>query len=105
MSRIDEAMTYDHIQQVKEDFVSASVRAHQAERMRLSLEIIKAVREATDENFIITYRYGVNDITFKDDIIFAKALESAGVDLLDVSAGIKVSTILQGILQMMTLMD
>ncbi|MDA3884919.1 MAG: NADH:flavin oxidoreductase [Candidatus Delongbacteria bacterium] len=57
-------------------------------RIKLSLEIVKAVREATGNDFIIGYRFGVNDPTFEEDIYFAKKLESAGVDLLDVSAGI-----------------
>ena len=119
------AMSYEHIQQVKDDFVSASVRAYKAGldgveihgahgyllnqfasshsnkrmdvygqdlqgRMRLSLEIVHRVRQATDDQFIIGYRFGVNDKTFEEDIIFAKALELAGVDLLNVSAGINV---------------
>lgn len=57
-------------------------------RFRLSLEITKAIREATGDDFIIGYRFGVNDPTFKEDIQLAKELEIAGVDLLNVSAGI-----------------
>jgi len=118
-----EAMTLEHIEEVKKDFISAAVRAHKAGldgieihgahgyllsqftsketnhrediyggnldcRTKLSIEIVKAVRKATSEDFIIGYRFGVNDPTFAEDIEFAKVLESLGVDLLNVSAGI-----------------
>jgi NADPH2 dehydrogenase len=59
-------------------------------RLALSLRVVKAVREATGEDFIIGYRLGLNDPTFKEDIVAAKKLEEAGVDLLNVSAGIGV---------------
>lgn len=123
--KVCEAMTIEHIEQVKEDFVSAAVRAYKAGldgveihgahgyllsqftskevnqredryggdmegRLRLPVEIVEAVREATSEDFIISYRFGVNDPTFEEDIIFAKKLEALGVDLLDVSSGIGV---------------
>lgn len=57
-------------------------------RTRLSCEIVEMIREATSESFIIGYRFGVNDPTFEEDIIFAKKLEKSGVDILNVSAGI-----------------
>jgi len=57
-------------------------------RIKLSLDIVKQVRKATSDDFIIGYRLGINDITFKEDIILAKELEKSGVDLLDVSSGI-----------------
>lgn len=57
-------------------------------RFRLSLEVTKAIREATGDDFIIGYRFGVNDPTFEEDIILARELEKAGVNLLNVSAGI-----------------
>jgi len=57
-------------------------------RMKLSLEIVESVRQATSENFIVGYRFGVNDPTFEEDIILAKKLEALGVDILDVSSGI-----------------
>jgi len=62
-------------------------------RMRLSLEIVAEVRKATSEDFIIAYRYGVNDNTFAEDRLFAKKLEAEGVDLLDVSAGIALNDV------------
>lgn len=57
-------------------------------RIKLPLMIVEKIREATGDDFIIGYRFGVNDPTFEEDIYFAKKLESEGVDLLDVSAGI-----------------
>lgn len=116
-------MTLTQINEVKEAFVLASVRAQKAglngveihgahgyllsqfastksnlrldayggsleNRMQLSLDIVKAVRAATRPDFVIGYRYGVNDPTFEEDIIFVRELEKAGVDLLNVSSGI-----------------
>ncbi len=108
---------------VKQDFISASVRAKKAgldgveihgahgfllnqfaskssnersdkyggsldNRTKLPLEIVHGVREAIGPDAVISYRFGVNDPTFEEDIYFAKKLVSAGADLLDVSAGI-----------------
>lgn len=56
-------------------------------RLRLPLEIIEEIRSNTSDDFIIGYRFGVNDSTFKEDLYFAKKLELAGVDFLNVSAG------------------
>ncbi|MCK8060133.1 MULTISPECIES: NADH:flavin oxidoreductase [unclassified Fusibacter] len=116
-------MTLEQINEVKEAFVKAAVRAKTAgldgveihgahgyllsqfassksnkrtdgyggtleNRMRLGIEIVKAVREATGPDFVVGYRYGVNDPSFEEDIIFVKELERAGVDLLNVSSGI-----------------
>lgn len=116
------AMTLEQINQVKEDFVSSSVRAYKSgldgveihgahtyllnqftssktnhrtdeyggsleNRCRLPLEIIKAVRAATHPDFIIGYRFGCNDETFKEDIYLLKALDQASVDFFNVSAG------------------
>ena len=57
-------------------------------RIKLSLEIVREVRDSIGSDPIISYRFGVNDPSFEEDIYFAKKLVSAGVDLLDVSAGI-----------------
>ncbi|MBM7614946.1 NADH:flavin oxidoreductase [Alkaliphilus hydrothermalis] len=57
-------------------------------RLRLSLEIVEGVRKATGDDFIICYRFGVNDPTLEEDKYFAKKLEALGVDILNVSAGI-----------------
>lgn len=56
-------------------------------RLRLSLEIVEDIRRNTSEDFIIGYRFGVNDSTFKEDLYFVKELEKAGIDFLNVSAG------------------
>lgn len=60
-------------------------------RLRLPLEIVEEIRKNTDPRFIIGYRFGVNDLSFSEDIYFAKTLEENGVDILDVSSGIGVS--------------
>ncbi|QVK18205.1 NADH:flavin oxidoreductase [Mycoplasmatota bacterium] len=62
-------------------------------RLRLSIEIIQSVRQAVGEDFIISYRLGVNDSTMEEDKYFAKELENLGVDLLDVSSGIGANSI------------
>lgn len=56
-------------------------------RIKLSLEVIDAVREATSEDFIIGYRFGVNDPSLKEDLYFVKRLEEHQVDFLNVSIG------------------
>ncbi len=57
-------------------------------RNRLALSIVEAIRKELPSDFIIGYRFGVNDSTFKDDIVLASLLEEYGVDLLNVSVGI-----------------
>lgn len=116
-------MSFNQIKKVKEDFVSAAIRAKKAglhgveihgahgyllsqftskvvnkrtdiyggsldNRLRLSIEIIEEVRAATGDDFIICYRFGVNDPTMEEDKYFAKKLEALGVDILNVSSGI-----------------
>lgn len=116
------ALTLDQIETIKNDFVKAALRAHQAgldgveihgahtyllnqftsaktnhrcdqyggnleNRHRLPIEIVEAVRSATSENFIIGYRFGVNDETFQEDIALIKALDQSSVDFFDVSIG------------------
>jgi 2,4-dienoyl-CoA reductase-like NADH-dependent reductase (Old Yellow Enzyme family) len=56
-------------------------------RCRLPLEIVKAIREATSQDFIIGYRFGCNDETFKEDIYLLKELDKSGVDFFNVSSG------------------
>lgn len=56
-------------------------------RIKLSLEIVDAVRKATSEDFIIGYRFGVNDPSFKEDLYFVRKLEEHGLDFLNVSIG------------------
>lgn len=57
-------------------------------RLRFSLEVLRAIKSATSESFIISYRFGVNDPSLTEDIYFAKILEENGVHLLNVSSGI-----------------
>lgn len=56
-------------------------------RCRLPLEIVREVRKQTSDDFIIGYRFGVNDESFKEDIYLLQALDQASVDFFDVSAG------------------
>lgn len=57
-------------------------------RMRFASEIIGEIKRDLDEEFIIGYRMGGNEPTLKEGVEIARILESAGVDLLHVSAGI-----------------
>jgi 2,4-dienoyl-CoA reductase-like NADH-dependent reductase (Old Yellow Enzyme family) len=62
-------------------------------RIRIHLEVIKAIREAVGEDFPILLRLGAGDYTeggstVEDSIIAAKEFEKAGVDILDISGGI-----------------
>jgi len=116
-------LSIDHINQIKEDFISAAVRAYKSgldgvelhgahgyllnqfaspksnlrkdqyggdleNRFRLPLEIIDEIKKQTSEDFLITYRYGLNDPTFEDDINAVKMLQAAGVVFFNVSSGI-----------------
>jgi NADPH2 dehydrogenase len=61
-------------------------------RIRIHLEVIKAVREAVGEGFPILLRLGASDYmeggsTFEDAQIAAKEFERAGVNMLDISGG------------------
>jgi 2,4-dienoyl-CoA reductase (NADPH2) len=61
-------------------------------RMRLPLEIIAAIREVVSEKFMLIYRISVVDLveegSSKEEVIqFAKALEAAGVHLLNTGIG------------------
>jgi len=61
-------------------------------RIRIHLEIIRAVREAVGADYLVALRLGASDyqeggITLEDSLIAAKAFEEAGVDLLDISGG------------------
>jgi 2,4-dienoyl-CoA reductase-like NADH-dependent reductase (Old Yellow Enzyme family) len=62
------------------------------DRIRIHLEIVMAVREAVGQDFPILVRLGAADYceggtTIEDSRVAARALEAAGVDLLDVSGG------------------
>ncbi len=61
-------------------------------RIRIHLEIIKAIKEASGENFAILLRLGASDYTeggttIEDSIAAAGEFEKAGVDILDISGG------------------
>lgn len=62
-------------------------------RLKLSMEILKETRQAVGDDFIICYRFGVNDPTMEEDRYFAKELEKLGVDILNVSSGIGANSI------------
>ena len=61
-------------------------------RMRFALEVIKAVREAVGEAFIITFRLSMIDLvpdgnTMDEVITIAKAIEKAGVTIINTGIG------------------
>ncbi|WP_019519491.1 FAD-dependent oxidoreductase [Faucicola boevrei] len=61
-------------------------------RMRFPLAVVKAVREAVGNDFIITFRLSLIDLvpngnTFADVIQIAKALEVAGVSIINTGIG------------------
>lgn len=61
-------------------------------RARFSLEIVRRTREKVGSSFPLIYRFSAEDyvkdgVTLDESIQFAKWLEEAGVDALDVSAG------------------
>ncbi len=61
-------------------------------RMRLPVEIVKRVRAAVGSDFIIMYRHSLLDLvdggnTWDDVVAVAKALESAGVNILNTGFG------------------
>ncbi|MDI6871862.1 MAG: FAD-dependent oxidoreductase [Bacillota bacterium] len=71
-------------------------------RMRFPLEIIRECRKAAGPDFIIGFRLSADEfveggIRLEEGIRIAKALESAGIDLLHVTSGIyeSMSTILE----------
>ena len=61
-------------------------------RMRFAVDIVKAIREKIGENFIICFRLSMLDLvhdgnTMQEVITVAKALEEAGVTLLNTGIG------------------
>jgi len=61
-------------------------------RMRFPVEIVKAVREAVGPNFIICYRLSLIDLvpggnTWDEIVTIAKALEAAGITILNTGIG------------------
>lgn len=62
-------------------------------RLRLPLELTTELRRNLPSNFILGYRFGVNDPSLQEDLDLASRLIEAGVDLFNVSAGIGADTI------------
>ncbi|WP_420472691.1 FAD-dependent oxidoreductase [Noviherbaspirillum sp. ST9] len=61
-------------------------------RMRLPVEIVKQVREAVGNDFILMYRHSLLDLveggnTWDDVVAVAKALEKAGVNIINTGIG------------------
>ncbi len=61
-------------------------------RMRLAIELVGAMRKAAGERFLLLYRHSAVDgepqgATVEESIQLGKALETHGLDILDVSAG------------------
>lgn len=62
-------------------------------RLRLPLEVVRAVRQALGDDYLLLYRLGANDympggLTQAEGKQAAIALVKAGVDLLDISGGL-----------------
>ena len=61
-------------------------------RMRLAVEVVKRIRKVVGEKFIIAYRLSLLDLveggnTWEEVVAVAKALEQAGVTLLNTGIG------------------
>lgn len=68
-------------------------------RIRIHIEVIKAIREVIHDNFIISLRLGACDYNMtggtniKDSEVAAMEFEKAGVDLLSISGGLSGFTV------------
>jgi len=67
-------------------------------RCRFPLEVVAAVKRAVGDDFPLSYRMSADEfieggLTLEETIPFAQELERAGVDLIDVSAGLYESAI------------
>ena len=61
-------------------------------RMRLALELVRAMRKSAGERFLLLYRHSAVDgeeggTTIEDSILLARALQTHWLDVIDVSAG------------------
>lgn len=79
---------YSPITNKREDEYGGSVE----NRLRITLEILRAVRSLSGEDRPVAVRLGASDYmeggnTFEDGAAAAKLLEDAGCDLLDISGG------------------
>ena len=72
-------------------FLSADVNKRDDEygknRLLLHLKVVEAIKAVVPADFIIAMRLGANDDCMADGIKYAKELEAAGVDLLNISSG------------------
>lgn len=62
-------------------------------RIKIHLEVIKAVREAVGEDFPVLLRLGASDYmeggtTIEDSVIVATEFEKAGIDIIDITGGL-----------------
>jgi len=56
-------------------------------RALFALNVVEAIKAAVPADFIIGMRFGASDDSMADGIHFAKLMEEAGVDILNVSSG------------------
>ena len=56
-------------------------------RMKLSLDILKGIRQACGNDFIVGVRIGGNEPSYEDGIEIARRYEANGVDYISVSGG------------------
>jgi 2,4-dienoyl-CoA reductase-like NADH-dependent reductase (Old Yellow Enzyme family) len=61
-------------------------------RMRFGLNVVSCIRKSVDDDFLIFYRHtpveGIEGgYTIEDSLYFSKMLETAGVDVMDISPG------------------
>ena len=72
-------------------FLSANVNKRDDEygenRLLIHLKIVEAIKDIVPADFIIAMRLGANDDSMAEGIKYAKELEAAGVDLLNISSG------------------
>ncbi|MEG1824044.1 MAG: tRNA-dihydrouridine synthase, partial [Cloacibacillus sp.] len=62
-------------------------------RIKIHLEVIRAVRKAVGDDYLIALRLGACDYapggsTIEDAVYAARSFDAAGVDLLDISGGL-----------------
>ncbi|MDP4084638.1 MAG: NADH:flavin oxidoreductase [Bacillota bacterium] len=70
-------------------------------RSRLLFEIVRDVRKAVGEEFLLLVRLGVDDLlpgglTLEEGCLISKKLEEAGIDILDISSGLMAPLTLKG---------
>jgi len=72
-------------------FLSADVNKREDEygknRLLIHLKVVEAIKAVVPDDFIVAIRFGSNDDSMADGIKYAKELEAAGVELLNISSG------------------